>query len=296
VPRDYTLEELHRWCSVPVEELAGHPELKVPLRVVADSAEMGEVMARELIEVVRAAHAAGREAAAIVPCGPMAWYAPWRRIVNEERVSLKGLTVFHMDECLDWQGRLLPAGHPYNFRATMEREFYGGIDDALNVPADRRHWLRPDNLEEVAGRIAETEIDITLGGWGQDGHIAYNQARRDVYSPVSAAELADSTARVQYNNPDTVIALAQRTFGGAYQFVPPMSVTLGLRECLKAKKVRLFSDTGAWKQTALRVALLGPVTPEYPMTLLQTHPDALLTATKATASHPVAEHPEWKLM
>jgi len=64
--------------------------------------------------------------------------------------------------------------------------------------------------------------------------------------------------RVQENNLDTIMALAQRTFGAAYQFVPPMSVTLGIKECLSARKVRLFSDTGAWKQTALRVALFWP--------------------------------------
>ena len=63
-------------------------------------------------------------------------------------------------------------------------------------------------------------------GWGQDGHVAYNQARRHPFSPLTLAELRGSTARVQENNLDTVIALAQRTFGGAYQFVPPMSVTL----------------------------------------------------------------------
>ncbi len=72
-----------------------------------------------------------------------------------------------------------------------------------------------------------------------------------------------------------------------------MSVTLGLKECLSAKKVRLFSDTGAWKQTAFRVALFSPVTTEYPITLLQEHSDALLTATVETASHPISEHPEW---
>jgi glucosamine-6-phosphate deaminase len=72
-----------------------------------------------------------------------------------------------------------------------------------------------------------------------------------------------------------------------------MSVTLGLKECLSAKKVRLFSDTGSWKQTALRVALFGPVIAEYPMTLLQEHPDALLTATIETAKHPISENPDW---
>ena len=35
--------------------------------------------------------------------------------------------------------------------------------------------------------------------------------------------------------------------------------------------------------------------PEYPMTLLQEHPDALLTATRGTAEHPISLHPEWEL-
>ena len=82
-------------------------------------------------------------------------------------------------------------------------------------------------------------------------------------------------------------------YGTAYQFVPPMSITLGIKECLRAKKVRLFSDTGAWKQTALRVALFSQLDTEYPLTLLQEHPDALLTATLETASHPFSLHPEW---
>ena len=52
---------------------------------------------------------------------------------------------------------------------------------------------------------------------------------------------------------------------------------------MSAKKVRIFSDTGAWKATALRVALFSEPTPEYPMTLLQRHKDAIITATVDTA-------------
>ena len=142
--------------------------------------------------------------------------------------------------------------------------------------------------------LYSSPIDITYGGWGQDGHIAYNQARRHPLSHISLQELRDSTIRVQENNLDTIITLGQRSFGAAYQFVPPMSITLGLRECFRAKKIRLFSDTGSWKQTAFRVALFGEPDAEYPITLLQEHTDAMITATRETASHPIAEHPEWK--
>ena len=147
----------------------------------------------------------------------------------------------------------------------------------------------------LAEAIAAGPIDVTVGGWGQDGHVAYNQASRGALSRPSLDELAGSTIRIQENTVDTVLALAHRTFGAAYQFVPPMSITLGMRECLSAERVRLYSDTGAWKQTAFRVALFSEPTAEYPITLLQLHPDALLTATRETASHPLADHPEWTL-
>ena len=256
---------------------------------------MGQIMARELVHEIMVHNDAGEVTRAIIPCGPSCWYEPFTELVNKERVSLRRLVVFHMDECLDWQGRELPRKHPYNFRAFMEEHFYDPVDPELAVLEENRNWLSADNVEKIKGKIWSAPIDITYGGWGQDGHVAYNQARRHPFSHVTIDDLRSSTVRIQENNIDTIIALAQRTFGTAYQFVPPMSVTLGLKECLSAEKVRLFSDTGAWKQTALRVALFGPITPEYPITLLQEHPEALITATVATASHPISEHPEWDL-
>ncbi len=288
--------DLREWCRIPVEQLADHPRRRVPFRLVRDSAEMGELMARELADLVAANEAEGRPTRVIVPCGPACWYTPWTRLVNERRLSLARVTVFHMDECLDWQGRPLPPGHPYNFRSFMEAHFYGGIDADLRVPERQRHWLLPSTIDAVREAIDAAPVDLTLGGWGQDGHVAYNQARRHPFHHPTLEEIAASTIRVQENNLDTILALAHRTFGAAFQFVPPMSVTLGLRECLSARKVRVFSDTGAWKQTALRVALFSEPTPEYPMTLLQRHPDALVTATVDTARHPIAEHPEWELL
>jgi len=279
-----------------MDRLAGHPELRVRLRLAADSAEMGRLMAQELVELVAANNADGRPTRAIVPCGPSSWYQPWTEEVNKRRLSLAALTVFHMDECLDWEGRPLPRNHPYNFRTFMERHFYGGIAPELSVPEPQRYWLLPSEIERVGAAIAQAPIDLTLGGWGQDGHVAYNQARRHPFHRPSVEELAGSTIRVQENNLDTVLALAHRTFGAAYQFVPPLSITLGMRECLSARRVRLFSDTGAWKQTALRVALFSEPTPEYPITLLQGHPDALLTATRETARHPISENPDWELL
>jgi glucosamine-6-phosphate deaminase len=289
-----TAKELYKWCSIPGDQLEHHPDRKVTFRLVKDSEEMGILMAKELIAEIEANNLKNITTRAIIPCGPSCWYKPFTELINAENISLRNLVVFHMDECLDWQGQELPEKHPYSFRGFMQKHFYGPIRPELNVPSGNRIWLNGENISEVKKRITEMPIDITFGGWGQDGHIAYNQTRRHPYSHITLEELKNSTIRVQENNLDTIIALAQRTFGSAYQFVPPMSVTLGIKECLSAIKVRLFSDTGAWKQTALRVALFGPLTTEYPITLCQEHPDAVLTATIATARHPISENPDWE--
>ena len=288
--------DLCRWCKIPANELTGHPLLRARFRMVRDSAEMGQLMAEELAEVIEENNRKGSPTRGIIPCGPSCWYRPFTDLVNTRGISLQNFFVFHMDECLDWRGRPLPAGHPYNFRSFMEKHFYGGVRPELAVPQEQKFWLLPSTMEKVATAIESAPIDITIGGWGQDGHVAYNQARRHPYSSITLEELANSSIRIQENNLDTILALAQRTFGSAYQFVPPMSVTLGIKECLSAKKVRVYSDTGAWKQTALRVALFSGPTVEYPMTLLQRHPDAIITATEETARHPISENPDWELL
>lgn len=287
-------KDLYEWCRVPASELVGHPRLKIPLRIVSGSEAMGELMANDFLDEIVLANSEHRPIRAIVPCGPKCWYEPFTRMVKERNVSLNNLFVFHMDECLNREGKLLPKHDPYNFRTFMEKFFYDPVPQNLAVPEEQRFFPEPHLIAFIVDKISEYPIDITLGGWGQDGHVAYNQARRHPYSAVTVEELRASTLRIQENNWDTIIALAQRSFGAAYQFVPPMSITLGMKECLSARKVRLYSDTGAWKQTALRVALFSEETTEYPMTLLQSHPDAIITATEETAHHPISVNPDWE--
>ena len=208
-----TPQDLYEWCKVPYDQLEDHPQCKVPFRLCADSAEMGRMMARELVDEIKMRSARGKGTRAIIPCGPSCWYKPFTELVNARKVSLKRLVVFHMDECLDWQGNELPRNHPYSFHGFMEREFYGPVNEDLAVPEGNRIWPTPDNIRELREKIASVTIDLTYGGWGQDGHIAYNQTRRHPYNNVTIDELRNSTVRVQENNLDTIIALAQRTFG-----------------------------------------------------------------------------------
>ena len=97
-------KDLHSWCSIPLGDLENHKGLKVRFRLVESSEEMGHLMAREFIDEIIKANNENRTFRAIVPCGPKSWYEPFTNIVNAEKVSLKNVVVFHMDECLDWEG------------------------------------------------------------------------------------------------------------------------------------------------------------------------------------------------
>lgn len=59
--------ELRRWCAIPATELPGHSELRVRYRQVADSTELGALMARELVEAIEENNKQERATRAIVP-------------------------------------------------------------------------------------------------------------------------------------------------------------------------------------------------------------------------------------
>ena len=97
----FTKHDLYCWCKVPWDQLENHPDRKVPLRLVKDSAALGQLMAEELAAEIRRKNDAGEITRAIIPCGQSCWYKPFTDLVNKERLSLRNFVVFHMDECLD---------------------------------------------------------------------------------------------------------------------------------------------------------------------------------------------------
>src|SRR4030042_6817211 len=116
--------ELYAWCKIPYQRLENHPLLKLPFRLCDDSDAMGRLMARELVDEIKKYYKNNEIIRAIIPCGPSCWYKPFTDLVNQEKVSLKKFIVFHMDECLDWQGNELPRKHPYSFRGYMGGHFF----------------------------------------------------------------------------------------------------------------------------------------------------------------------------
>ena len=169
----------------------------------------------------------------------------------------------------------------------MRRNFYDPIDPDLTIPEAQRHFPSVYDLDRVSNAItAVGGVDTMFGGVGYRGHIAFNEAPRSPWYTVTADEFANCQTRILHLNDDTLIAISQRAAGGCSHVIPPMAITIGMKDLLSARRIRLISETGAWKQTVVRVLLFSQPTVEYPVTFVQGHPDALLVVDRSTAASP----------
>src|SRR5690606_40135617 len=172
-----------------------------------------------------------------------------------------------MDEYLDWQGRMVPESHPLSFTGYL-RHFFQTIDEGLRIPAEQHFVPDGANVDAISKKIAEVGgIDTCYGGIGVHGHVAFNEPPISRFLEVSLEEFASSKTRIVPLAPETIVMNAIRANGGDFSTFPPMAITLGMKDILKSRKIRLFCDGGEWQKKTLREAIAGPKRIEYPATL-----------------------------
>lgn len=283
--------EIFKWCSIPKEELRNMEDLKTNLVIRENKKslmkELGNLMADEVIEHNKK----GIPTKWVLPAGPTEEYDTFIKRVNEERINLKNLWVFHMDEFLDWEGRPLPVADTYeSLEGTMNACFYGRIDSELNVPIEQRIWPRIDNIDyadELCDKLGG--VDTVWAGVGATGLIAFNEEPRSYCYRLTVDEYARGKTRIVELNSDSMVAMAQRSFGCCMDRIPPKAITLGFKVMLSAKRAVYMVATGAWKQTVCRIILFSEPTLEYPVTLFPAYvPEVTLYVTEETIDHPMA--------
>jgi glucosamine-6-phosphate deaminase len=62
-----------------------------------------------------------------------------------------------------------------------------------------------------------------------------------------------------------------------------------MKDLLSARRIRLYTDGGTWKQTILRILLFSEPTVDYPVTLASDHADVHVIVDAESAQSPSAE-------
>lgn len=257
-------------------------DAKLPILKTGDSGEAFYELAREMTGIIRENNQAGKRTVFIVPVGPVGQYPIFVRLVNEEKLSLKNCWFFNMDEYLTDQGGWIDKEDPLSFRGFMDRVVYSRIDPALVMPKEQRIFPDPADPEKGDRLLAELGgADACFGGIGITGHLAFNEPQPGL-TPEAFAALP---TRVLEIAPETRATNCVGDLGGALEEMPKKCVTIGMKQILGARKLRLavFRD---WHRAVCRRAAYGEVTAAFPATLAQRHPDALLIVNSVAAQLP----------
>lgn len=268
--------------TLPIEDL--RKRASVRFRIVENHTALIHDFATSIAEEIRLRNNRGLHTRLILPVGPVAQYAKLVSLCNRERISWKNVFIFNMDEFLDWQGRPLQIEHPLSFEGYMRRNVFEKLDPDIRIPKDQIVFPHPFRIDEASEAITKAGgIDCCYGGIGYHGHVAFNEPPISRWRTYSVAEFRRSLTRVVVLGDDSIIVQSIHSAGGNSAAIPPMAVTLGMRDILASRKIRLYCAAGERHRAVFRITIAGEESVYYPSTLVQGHPDAEVITDEATA-------------
>jgi len=239
--------------------------------VHADAHRMGRAAAEEAATALRTGIAERGRARAIFAAAnsQLPLFAALRELTD---VDWPRVEAFHMDEYLGLDG-----GHPASFRSFLERHLVSPLGIGTFHRIDGTAGAAEATVRDYAARLAAAPIDLCCMGIGENGHLAFNDP------PV--ADFADPlTLKVVPLDP----ASRQQQVGEGHfadlEAVPTHALTLTIPALLGARRIVVVVPD-ARKASAVTAALLGPITPFCPASVLRTIDHATLHLDPAAAGH-----------
>jgi glucosamine-6-phosphate deaminase len=181
------------------------------------------------------------------------------------------ITGFHLDEYIG-----LSIEHPASFRKYLKERFVSQLPSSFKA----FHYLdgETDPVGEcvrVGQLIGKTSIDVAFVGIGENGHLAFNDPPADFETavPYLIVDLDEDCRKQQ---------LGEGWFPD-FDSVPKQAISMSVQQIMKSRTI-ICTVPDERKAQAVKNALEGPVTPEVPASILQTHPDCFMFLDTGSAS------------
>lgn len=258
----------------------------VRVEVCADAAALAERFAQAMLDEIRAIQRVrGKPATFIVPVGPVDQFPILAQKINDQRLDCRDVMLINMDEYLDDGGNWIELDHPLSFRGYMQWLFYDRVHPELAPRPENRIFPDPRRPQEVRALIDRRGgVDVCFGGIGINGHIAFNEPPEPGGQTITNEAFATLPTRVLSLSRETR-TINSVTVGGEISLIPRRAVTVGMNECLSARKLRFYCNR-PWQSAVVRRVLHGPITCNCPASLLRHHADASITVTEQVAARP----------
>ncbi len=244
--------------------------IKVNLTISTNRKENGRAAAQAGADVLRKTIAARGEANIIIATGA-SQFEVLETLVTLPDIAWEKVTVFHLDEYVG-----LPVSHPASFRLYLWERF----QRKLTVPLRAFHYVDGTNDPEAECTrldklIKAHPIDVCFAGIGENAHLAFNDPPADFETERAylAVHLDEACRRQQ---------LGEGWFP-TLEDVPARAISMSIRQILKSRCI-IITAPDERKARAVRDSMEGPVTPDVPSSILQTHSDTHIFLDEAASS------------
>jgi len=245
------------------------------IRIVETDIDLYWQIALELYLTIERRVERGAPCAMIVPVGPVFQYRRFVDLIDRRPLDLSKTHFFFMDEYLLDRSTPVPESDPLSFRGFVRRELVeplGPLLPSSNVifpdPTDPAAY--DERLESLGGPV------LCVAGVGINGHVAFNEPP-EPGNTISAEEFTQLPTRVIELSRETITINSDTATGGAYERIPRLAVTVGMRQISSSARIRIYLNR-RWQRAVLRKLAHGAVTPEFPVSLLRDHPDLQVMA------------------
>jgi glucosamine-6-phosphate deaminase len=233
----------------------------VRIQVHADKPALGKAAAEEGAAAMRSAIAANGQCTVVLATGSSQF--EMLETLTSSDIDWSRVTAFHLDEYVG-----LSADHPASFRRYLRERVLDRVPamgEFVMVEGDA-----PDLAAEVARlnrKLSGRAVDVCFAGIGENCHLAFNDPPADfeVRDPYIVVELDDACRRQQHGE----------GWFERMEDVPSKAISMSIRQIMSSRKL-IVSVADERKKAAVDHAVNGPVSPDYPASIIQEHADASL--------------------
>jgi hypothetical protein len=200
--------------------------------------------------------------------------------LNKYRVSCRNVHVFFTAEFANENGDVAPWQSPFSRSSHFMRYFYDRLAEDLRMPMSQIHFWTKENTDTYSNLIeAEGGADVIYTSLTWAGGIGFIDA--EAFPAATMEEfLSMGSRRVPVTLETTAMESVRGMFGcsGDLAAVPAYAVTIGPKDLARAKytvHTQFHTHCGGfspYQRFPLRLALLGPVDPKNPGSLMRLLP------------------------
>lgn len=228
---------------------------QLPIEIYASNESMGHAAALEAQAIISSTIQEKGNANIILATGNS--QLSFLKVLHElDGIDWSKVNVFHMDEFLG-----IDPNHKASFPRFLHKNFLDYVDVGKFFPVIGQRDVADQTCREYEGLLKEYPIDMVALGFGENGHIAFNDppyAKFDDPVWVKIVEL-DEVSRKQQVGEGHFDSLAE---------APTHAITLTIPALLASKRM-LCIVPEARKADAVRACLREPVSEDRPGSILR---------------------------